>query len=192
MLLAFYICSAKEEEQSWKEVLKNTKTGSYYFWPVFFGSGTFFFTLASIDEHWPGYSLSGGLTFSMHKEKLFFLTDALYSFRAYDGFPQPLHYKMDETTADLALAAGYDIYYLGGYVQFPLTTKLRVREWTEEDFDGVSRSTSFSLMGGARIVKKNFGVDLRLLLGQGPGYFLSKDFGDHWFGQISLGFMGGF
>jgi hypothetical protein len=195
ILLAFYVCSAKEDEQSWKEIFKNTKTGSYYLWPVFFGGGTFFFTLASIDEHWPGYSLSGGGTFSMNKDKLFFLADALYSYRSYEGFPQYLHYEIGETTADLALAAGYDIYYLGGYVQFPLTTKptkLRVREWTMEDFDGISRSTSFSLMGGARIVKKNFGFDLRLLLGQGPGQFLSKDFGDHWLGQISLGFMGGF
>jgi hypothetical protein len=191
MLLAFYVCSAKEE-QPWQEFFKNTKTGNYYFWPIIFGSGTFFFTLTNIDEHWPGYSLSGGGTFSMHKEKLFLLTDALYSYRAYDGFPQTLHYEIGETTADLALAVGYDIYYLGGYVQFPLTTKLRVSEWTMEDFGGVSRSTSFSLMGGARIAKKNWGIDLRLLLGQGPGYFLSKDFGDHWLGQISLGFMGGF
>jgi hypothetical protein len=192
VLLAFYVCSAKEEEQSWDYVFKNTKSGSYYFWPIIFGSGTFFFSMSSIDDHWPGYSLSGGGTFSMHKEKLFFITDVLYSYRSYDGYPQTLHYEIGETTADLALAIGYDIYYLGGYTQFPVTTKLRVREWTTEDFDGISRSISFAFIAGARVAKKNFGFDIRLLLGQGPGQFLSKDFGDHLLGQVSLGFMGGF
>ena len=123
---------------------------------------------------------------------LSFFTDVLYSYSLYEGYPQSVHYRIDESTADLALGVGLEVFYLGGYAQFPLKTELRVSEWTIEDFDGLSRTPSFSFMGGMRIAKKNFGVDLRLLLGQGPGQFISKKLGDHWLGKISLGVMGGF
>jgi hypothetical protein len=192
ILLAFSVCSAKQQ-QSLMDMLKTSKSGKgYYFWPIFFGGGTFFFSETGLDEHWPGYLLSGGLTLSIYEGNISFFSDVLYSYRAYDGFPQLLHYKIDETTADLAIAVGLDGLYVGGYVQFPLTTRLGVREWTMEDFNGLSRTPSFSLMGGIRIAKKNLGLDLRLLLGQGPGQFLSKELGDHWLGQVSLGVMGGF
>jgi hypothetical protein len=193
ILLALSLCPAKQQPQTLMNMLKTSKSGKgYYFWPIFFGGGTFFFSEAGLDEHWPGYSISGGLTFSIYEKDLSFFADALYSYRAYDGFPQPLHYRMRETTADLALAVGLETLYIGGYAQFPLNTRLRVSEWTMEDFNGLSRTPSFYLMGGIRIVRKNLGLDLRLLLGQGPGQFLSKDLGDHWLGQISLGFTGGF
>jgi hypothetical protein len=192
ILLAFSVCSAKQQ-QSLMDMLKTSKSGKgYYFWPIFFGGGTFFFSETGLDEHWPGYLLSGGLTLSIYEGNISFFSDVLYSYRSYDGFPQLLHYKIDETTADLAIAVGLENLYIGGYVQFPLTTRLGVREWTMEDFNGLSRTPSFSLMGGIRIAKKNLGLDLRLLLGQGPGQFLSKELGDHWLGQVSLGVMGGF
>jgi hypothetical protein len=199
ILLALSLCPAKQQPQTLIDLLKtsnlfkSSKTGKgYYFWPIFFGGGTFFFSETGLDEHWPGYLLSGGLTFSIYEGDLSFFTDVLYSYRVYEGYPQPLHYRIDEATADLALAVGLDIFYLGSYVQFPLNTKLRVTEWTIEDFNGLSRTPSFSFMCGIRIAKKNLGMDLRLLLGQGPGQFLSKELGDHWLGQISLGVTGGF
>jgi len=181
---------------------KKSKTGmGYYVWPVFFGGGTFFFSEQGLDEHWPGYSLSGGMTFSIFERSvviynregnLFFFADALYSYRAYDGYPETLHYRIEETTADLAAAVGFANFYLGAYAQFPLYAIIAVREWTIEDFDGLSRTPSFSLMGGYRIVGSHLGLDARILLGQGPGQFLRKAFGDHWLGQISLGLMAGF
>jgi hypothetical protein len=200
ILLALSICyPAGQQPQTLidllrtSDVFKTSKTGKgYYFWPIFFGGGTFFFSETGLDEHWPGHSLSGGLTFSIYEGGLSFFTDVLYSYSVYEGYPQTLHYRISEATADLALAVGLEVFYLGGYAQFPLNTRLRVNEWTMEDFNGLSRTPSFSFMGGARIAKKNFGVDLRLLLGQGPGQFLSKELGDHWLGKISLGVMGGF
>jgi hypothetical protein len=69
---------------------------------------------------------------------------------------------------------------------------VRVKEWTIEDFDGISRTPSFSLMCGMRITRKHLGLDVRLLLGQGPGHFLKDSLGDHWLGQLSIGVMGGF
>jgi hypothetical protein len=193
ILLALSLCPAKQQPQTLIDMLKTSKSSKgYYFWPIFFGGGTAFFSEMGLDEHWPGYSLSGGLTFSIYEGNLSFFTDALYSYRAYDGYPQPLHYRIEETTTDLAVGVGLETLYIGGYAQFPLNTKLRVSEWTMEDFNGLSRTPSFSLMCGIRMVKKNVGVDLRLLLGQGPGQFLSNALGDHWLGQISLGVMGGF
>jgi len=181
---------------------KKSKTGmGYYVWPVFFGGGTFFFSEQGLDQHWPGYSLSGGVTFSIFERSvvfydregnLFFFADALYSYRAYDGYPETLHYRIEETSADLAAAVGFANFYLGAYVQFPLYATIAVREWTIEDFKGLSRTPSFSLMGGFRIVGNHLGLDARILLGQGPGQFLRKAFGDHWLGQISLGLMAGF
>jgi len=181
---------------------KKSKTGvGYYVWPIFFGGGTFFFSEQGPDEHWPGYSLSGGITFSIFERSvvfydregnLFFFADALYSYRAYDGFPQSLHYRIEETTADIAAAVGFANFYLGAYAQFPLYATIAVREWTIEDFNGLSRTPSFSLMGGFRIVGDHLGLDARILLGQGPGQFLGKAFGDRWLGQISLGFTAGF
>jgi hypothetical protein len=181
---------------------KKSKTGvGYYVWPIFFGGGTFFFSEQGLDQHWPGYSLSGGITFSIlernvdfykYNGNLFFFTDALYSYRVYDGYPQSLHYRIEETTADLAAGAGFANFYLGAYIQFPIHAEIRVREWTIEDFKGLSRTPSFSLMGGFRIVGTHLGLDARFLLGQGPGQFLRKAFGDHWLGQISLGFTAGF
>ncbi|MDR2731844.1 MAG: hypothetical protein LBB36_01335 [Fibromonadaceae bacterium] len=186
--------SAQYEPQSLVDLLKQTKPArkGYYFWPIFFGGGTFFFSEEGLDHHYPGYSLSGGLTFSMYEGDIFFFGDALYSYRVYDGFPQPLNYRIEETTADIAAGIGLTIFYAGAYIQFPMNTKLRVSEWTVEDFEGLSRTPSFSLMCGVRIAKKHLGMDVRILLGQGPGQFLGKDFGDHWLGQISLGFTGGF
>jgi hypothetical protein len=186
-------CSTLYGPQSLVEILGQIKPSraGYYFWPIFFGGGTFFFSNEGLDHHDPGYSLSSGLTFSIYKGNMFFLGDALYSYRVYDGFPQSLHYRVEETTADIAAGIGLNIFYAGAYVQFPANAKLGVSEWTIEDFDGISRTPSFSLMCGVRIVEKHFGVDIRLLLGQGPGQFLRKDFGDHWLGQISLGFTAG-
>jgi hypothetical protein len=181
---------------------KKSKTGlGYYVWPIFFGGGTFFFSEAGLDQHWPGYSLSGGVTFaifernvSFHKYEgnLGFFADVLYSYRAYDGFPQSLNYRIEESTADLAAGVGFLNFYAGPYVQFPISTRVRVREWTIEDFGGLSRTPSFSFMTGFRIVGNHLGIDARLLLGQGPGQFLRKAFGDHWLGQLSLGFTAGF
>jgi len=187
------ICHAKLQKD-WKS---KTREAATLFWPIFFGGGTFFFTSDGADPHYPGYAFSGGLTLYA-KEKdvidtidVFFFIDALYSYRAYEGFPQELHYRIEETSADLAVGVGFGNLYAGTYIQFPINTMVSVREWTTEDFDGLSRSPSFSFMGGMRMAGKHFGVDLRLLLGQGPGQFLKKSFGeDHWLGQISLGFMG--
>jgi len=187
------ICHAKLQKD-WKS---KTREAATLFWPIFFGGGTFFFTPTGMDQHDPGYTLSGGLTLYA-KEKnaidtidVFFFIDALYSYRAYEGFPQELHYSIEETSADLAVGVGFEYLYAGGYIQFPINTKVSVKEWTIEDFEGLSRNPSFSFMGGMRMAWKHFGVDLRLLLGQGPGQFLKKSFGDeHWLGQISLGLMG--
>jgi hypothetical protein len=193
------VCHAQFADNFFK---KKSKTGvGYYIWPVFFGGGTFFFSEAGLDQHWPGYSLSGGVTFSMfernvsfqeYQGNLGFFIDALYAYRAYDGFPQGLNYRIEETTADLAAGLSFLDFYLGAYIQLPVHAAIRVREWTIEDFDGLSRTPSFSLMGGARIVGDHIGIDARLLLGQGPGQFLSKAFGDRWLGQLSLGLLAGF
>jgi hypothetical protein len=192
ILLAISICPAKQS-QSFLDMIKDSKTGAgYYLWPIFYGGGTFFFSGLGVDDHWPGYALSGGLTFSIYDKDLSFFADALYSYRNYDGYPQPSHYHIEETTAAIAAGIGLGTLYLGGYMQFPLYTIGRVKEWTIEDFDGMSRTPSFSLMCGMRITRKHLGLDLRLLLGQGPGQFLKDSLGDHWLGQISLGVMGGF
>lgn len=187
------VCHAKLHSNDWKS---GTRKAASLFYPIFFGGGTFFFTQEGVDQHYPGYALSGGLTFHIKEKDLidtmdvFFFIDALYSYRAYEGFPQELHYRIEETSTDLAIGVGFEYFYAGGYIQVPVNTMVRVSEWTIEDFEGLSRSPSFSLMGGMRMAGKHFGVDLRLLLGQGPGQFLKKDFGeDHWLGQISLGLM---
>jgi len=188
------ICHAKLQKD-WKT---QTRQAATLFWPIFFGGGTFFFNNdGGPDEHKPGYALSGGLTFHIKEKDLidtidvFFFIDALYSYRAYEGFPEELHYSIKESSADLAVGIGFENLYAGGYIQFPINTMLKVREWTAEDFDGLSRNPSFSFMGGMRATGKHLGVDLRLLLGQGPGQFLKRDFGEgHWLGQVSLGLMG--
>jgi len=190
------ICYAKTTKSTWKS---KPREFASIVWPIVFGGGSFFFNKDAIDEQYPGYTFSGGLSF-YKKEKdmidtidVFIFMDVLYSYRAYKGFPQELHYRIEENSADLAIGIGFGGLYAGGYIQFPINTAIRVKEWTAEDFEGLSRSTSFSLMGGWRITGKHLGVDLRLLLGQGPGQFLKKDFGDdHWLGQLSLGFMGRF
>jgi hypothetical protein len=165
-------------------------------WPIFFGGGTFFFTELGPEESYPGYLLSGGLTVilseTITKTKITLFADALLSYRAYDGFPEMLNYSIKETTADIAIAAGLDGLYAGAYVQFPMSAKVKVREWTLDDFNGLSRNPSFSLMGGLRMTGKHLGVDARILLGQGPGQFLKKPFGERQLGQISLGIMAGF
>jgi hypothetical protein len=188
------ICHAKVQKNSWKT---KTREAASIVWPIVFGSGTFFFTQAGADQHYPGYALSGGLTFYVKEKNVidtldaFFFLDALYSYRAYEGFPQELHYQIKENSADLAVGVGFENIYAGCYVQIPINTMVRVSEWTIEDFDGLSRSPSFSFMGGLRITGNRLGIDARLLLGQGPGQFLRKSFGDeHWLGQISLGLMG--
>jgi len=188
------ICYAKTPpKNNWK-----TKTREFtsIIWPIFFGGGTFFFNPDGIDSQNPGYALSGGLTFFVKEEDIidttdvFFFVDALYSYRAYDGFPQEVHYKIEENSADIAVGVGFDYFYVGCYIQVPTNTIISVREWTIEDFEGLSRSTSFSLMGGLRAAGKHLGIDLRALLGQGPGQFMKKSLGDdHWLGQISLGLM---
>jgi len=184
----------KSNNNGWKS---QTRKAASLVWPIFFGGGTFFFNNGGPDEHYPGYALSGGLTFHIEEKDLidtidvFFFIDALYSYRAYDGFPDELHYRIEESSADLAVGVGFEYIYIGGYMQFPMNTIVKVREWTIEDFDGLSRSPSFSFMTGLRATGKHLGVDLRLLLGQGPGQFLKKSFGEgHWLGQISLGLMG--
>ena len=186
------ICHAKTQKD-WQYQARQAAT---LVWPIFFGSGTFFFNNSGIDEHYPGYALSGGLTLHVNEKNfidtmdVFFFIDALYSRRVYDGFPQEIHYKIEESSMDLAAAVGFGNFYAGGYIQFPVNTMVSVREWTMEDFEGLSRSPSFSLMGGLRVTGKHLGVDARLLLGQGPGQFLKRAFGDeHWLGQISLGIM---
>jgi len=189
------IChAAKSQNNDWKS---NTRKAASLVWPIFFGGGTFFFNNRGPDEHYPGYALSGGLTIHLNEKDLidtmdvFFFLDALYSFRSYEGFPQELHYQIEESSTDLAAGVGIRNIYIGGYIQFPINTMLKVREWTMEDFDGLSRNPSFSFMAGLRATGKHLGVDLRLLLGQGPGQFLKKSFGEgHWLGQISIGVMG--
>ncbi|MCL1956884.1 MAG: hypothetical protein FWF63_06140 [Fibromonadales bacterium] len=188
------ICHAKLHNNDWKS---QARKASSFVWPIFFGGGTFFFTQEGIDQHYPGYALSGGLTVYANEKNVidtinvFFFIDALYSYRAYEGFPEELHYRIEETSADIAAGIGFGNLYAGGYIQFPINTMVRVKEWTKEDFEGLSRSPSFSLMGGLRMTGKHLGVDLRVLLGQGPGQFLKRSFGEeHWLGQISLGFMG--
>jgi hypothetical protein len=162
-------------------------------WPIFFVCGTFFFTVLGSDEYWPGYSVSGGLTFHVGEGEIAFFSDLLYSFRAFDGYPQSVHYRIEEITADISAAVALGTLYVGGYVKFPMNTVIRVNEWTMEDFSGVTSLPSFSLMGGMRIKGKHLGADARLLLGQGPGQYISGgSLGDHWLGQISLGFMFGF
>ena len=195
------ICYAKvnndkaNNDNNWKY---NASKAATLVWPIFFGGGTFFFSpIDGLDEHYPGYTFSGGLTIHIYEKDLidttdvFFFLDALYSYRAYEGFPQELHYHIKETSTDLAVGVGFRNLYVGGYIQFPVNTVVKVREWTIEDFEGLSRDPSFSFMGGLRATGKHFGVDIRLLLGQGPGQFLKRTFGEeHWLGQISLGLMG--
>jgi len=169
---------------------------TYSIWPIFFGGGTFFFSGTGPDAHYPGYSFSGGLSASLYTKFATFFTDILYSYRAYDGFPELLHYRIEETSGDLAICVApgaLEPFYIGGYIQLiPINTMIRVREWTLDDFNGISRTPSFYIMGGARMMGKRLGVDARLLLGPGPGQFLKREFGDHWLGQISLGITGGF
>jgi len=188
------ICYAKSHNNEWKS---KTRKAASFVWPIFFGGGTFFFNNGGLDEHYPGYAFSGGLTIHASEKNfidtidVFCFIDALYSYRAYEGFPDELHYRIEETSVDLAVGVGFEYLYAGGYIQFPINTMLRVKEWTIEDFDELSRSPSFSFMGGLRTTGKHLGIDLRLLLGQGPGQFLKKSFGEgHWLGQISLGIMG--
>jgi len=172
------------------------KTFQFSVWPIFFGGGTFFFTELGPEESYPGYSLSGGATIildeSVMKSKITLFADALLSYRAYNDSTENLNYGIRETTADIAIAAGLDGLYAGAYVQFPINAEVRVREWTLDDFSGLSRNPSFSLMGGYRITGKHLGLDARLLLGQGPGQFLKKSFGESWLGQLSLGIMAAF
>ncbi|MCL2206785.1 MAG: hypothetical protein FWB90_01665 [Fibromonadales bacterium] len=193
------VCHAQFFDNAFK---KKSKTGvGYYFWPIFFGGGTFFFSEENLDSHPPGYTFSGGVTFSIFERKvnfmeyegnLFFFADALYSFRAYEGYPQELHYHIEETTMDLAVGVGFNNIYIGALAQLPNYATIKVREWTIEDFKGLSRDPSFSFICGFRIVGDHLGIDIRLLLGQGPGQFLSKAFGDHWLGQLSVGITAGF
>ncbi|MCL2101293.1 MAG: hypothetical protein FWH22_06220 [Fibromonadales bacterium] len=167
-------------------------TAEFSVWPIFYAGGTFFFTELEVEQHYPGYTLSGGLTLNMHYSEILFFTDALYSHRAYDGVPGTLNYRIEETSIDLAIGAGLNGLYIGGYAQFPMQAKIRVNEWTWEDFDGLTRNPSLALIGGYRRTGKYLGIDARILLGQGPGQFLRNSFGNNFLGQISLGFMGGF
>jgi len=195
ILLSQTICHAKAPKNNLKS---KTRSFTSMVWPIVYGGGTFFFNQDGVDEHNPGYTFSGGLTFNV-KEKdiidtldVFFFIDALYSYRAYKGFPQEVRYQIKENSADLALGVGFNYFYVGCYIQVPTNTIVKVRDWTIDDFNerDLSRSTSFSLMTGLRGTGKHLGADLRLLLGQGPGQFLNKSFGnDHWLGQISLGLM---
>lgn len=169
------------------------KTERYYIWPVIYGGGSFFFDELGPAKHLPGYLLSGGGTFALNESGFVFFADVLFSYRDYEGYPQKVDYHVKEVTADLALAAGVPNFFYGGvYIQFPLSTSLSVSQWTIEDFDSVSRYPSFSFMGGFRLKGEHLGVDIRLLLGQGPGQYLSKSLGDNWLGQLSVGFMAGF
>ncbi len=173
---------------------KRTTRPGFHFsvWPIFFGGGTFSFSEQGPDTQIPGYALSGGLTFFVYEQNISFFSDVLYSYRAYDGFPQPLNYTIQESTADVALAVAFGTFYIGGYVQFPMSTMIKSSEMTLDEFDGISRSPSFSGMVGMRTMGKHLGFDVRLILGQGPGQFLGKEFGDHWLGQLSVGVTGGF
>jgi len=185
------ICHAKQQKGS------KSKTNEFIpaIMPIVFGGGTFFFTPAGLDQHYPGYTLSGGLSFYANEKDLIdtmdvsIFIDALYSYRAYDGIPAELHYRIEETSLDIAAGIGLSNLYVGCYVQTPVKTMVRVSEWTIEDYDGLARKSSFSFMGGYRIVGKRLGFDARLLLGQGPGQFLRKSMGDSWLGQFSLGIM---
>ncbi len=196
------VCYAKNNDKSSEgSAWKSARKVASMVWPVFFGGGTFLFSKEGLDPHYPGYAFSGGLTFLVKEKNLidttdiFCFVDALYSFRDYEGFPNEghadeLHYKIEESSADLAVGIGFGNLYAGGYIQFPINTTIGVREWTMEDFKGLSRTTSFSFMGGMRATGKHLGIDIRLLLGQGPGQFLRKSLGEQWLGQISLGLMG--
>ena len=183
------ICHAKIETPKMDDSAKFR----FSVWPIFFGGGTFFFRELGPEMSYPGYSLSGGLSVIMNESIITLFADALYSYRAYESsFPKELNYGINETTADVAIAAGMGGLYAGVYAQFPISTEVRVREWTQDDFRGLTRNPSFSLMGGFRIMGNHLGLDARLLLGQGPGQFLKKDFGERWLGQLSLGIMAGF
>lgn len=190
------VCHAKDKGSEGSGFKSGALKAASMIWPVFFGGGSFFFSPNGPDSHYPGYAFSGGLTFLVKEKNLidttdiFCFVDALYSYRDYKGFPEKLHYKIEEKSADLAVGIGFANFYAGGYIQFPINTVVNVEEWTKEDFKGLERSTSFSFMGGMRATGKHLGIDIRLLLGQGPGQFLSSSFGDHWLGQISLGLMG--
>lgn len=177
------ICHAKKPESEFR----------FSIWPVIFGSGTFFFTELGPEEKKPGYSVSGGATIILNEPimqtSVTLFADALLSYRAYDGFSDRITYEISETTADFDLAAGIDNWYIGIYSQFPVSARVKVREWTMDDFKGFSRTPSFSLMGGYRLIGEHLGLDARLLLGQGPGQFLKKAFGESWLGQLSLGVM---
>ncbi|MDR0517257.1 MAG: hypothetical protein LBH25_09470 [Fibromonadaceae bacterium] len=188
--------SAQSEKQlSIVETITQAMKGKvgFYFWPVFFGGGNMLLTEEKADI--AGYVFSGGLTASIYKGELFFFGDALYSYRVLDR-SQALNYRIEEHTTDLALGVGVDAVYVGGYVQFPMNTMLKVSEWTMEDFEGISRVPSVSFMLGWRMTLRltkiaRLGIDARLLIGQGPGQFLKKSLGDNAFSQISLGIMGG-
>jgi len=171
---------------------KPSKT--YYFWPIAFGGATLFVSEDGPDAHTPGYSFSGGLSASLYTRFAKFFSDFLCSYRAYDGFPESVHYRIEELSGDIAIAVmPSEPFYLGAYAQFPLSTRIKVREWTLDDFDGLSRIPSFSFMGGARMMMgKHLGIDARLLLGPGPGFFLKRELGYHWLSQISIGVTGGF
>jgi len=187
------ICHAKKNEPAKTTKTVNFDKFQFSICPIFFGGGTFFFTELGPEESYPGYSFSGGLTIildeSIIKTKITLFADALFSYRAYDGSTEELNYRIRETTADFAIAAGVDNLYVGAYVQFPVKAEVKVHEWTMDDFSGLSRNPSFSLMGGYRITGKHLGLDARLLLGQGPGQFLNESFGEKWLGQLSLGIM---
>jgi len=179
---------------------KTTGTG-YYFWPILHGGGTLLASDTEAATSWPGYTFSGGITFSIFERQvnfleytgnLFFFTDALYSYRAYNGDTPSLNYRIEETTADFAVGVGFRNIYIGAYAQIPNHITVKVREWTIEDFNGLSRNPSFSFMCGFRIVGDHLGVDARLLMGQGPGQFLRNSFGEYWINQLSLGVMAGF
>jgi len=184
-------------------------------WPVFFGGGNFFYSSEEgFESHWPGYALSGGLTISPYYftkkmqvmatnedgttsrknvggEITFFFADILYSYRNYNGFPQHFDYHIEETSMDFALGLGFLGVYIGSCVQIPLASKITVKDWTLDDFNGLSRSPSFYGIFGYRRAGRFLGVDFRVSIGQGPGHFLSNRFGDRLLTHVSLGIMGG-
>jgi hypothetical protein len=173
----------------------------YYIWPIAMGGGTFFFSNFTPDNHPLGYAFSGGMTFSINDSEwdskqlsdVSFFLDVLFSQRAYEGFPQEVHYDIEVRTIDVSLAAAFKIFYAGALIAFPVNTNLSVKEWPNADFSEFSIYPAFSFMCGVRIKGKSLGTDLRLLLGQGPGQFISSEFAsDHWLGQIMLGVMAGF
>jgi hypothetical protein len=187
---------ARHEEPSLVEIIMQATKGKagFYICPIFFGGGNILFAEESVDM--AGYALSGGLTSSIYKGKLFVFGDALYSYRVLDR-SQDLNYRIEENTADLAVGIGVDAVYIGGYAQFPINTMLKVNEWTIEDFEGISRGPSVSFMLGWRMTLRltkfaRMGIDARFLIGQGPGQFLRKSLGDNVLTQISLGVMAGF